>query len=82
MQLYAVTAWLVTVSHAVVPFPFQWSKFNAEYGPLSKDEVDIAREQAREMFHFGYENYLKHAFPADELDPIHCTGRGHDYGNP
>ncbi|PIO65438.1 glycosyl hydrolase family 47 [Teladorsagia circumcincta] len=34
------------------------------------------------MFYFGYENYMSHAFPADELDPIHCTGRGHDHGNP
>ncbi|VDK51519.1 unnamed protein product, partial [Cylicostephanus goldi] len=34
------------------------------------------------MFYFGYENYMEHAFPADELDPIHCTGRGHDHSNP
>ncbi|VDM70067.1 unnamed protein product [Strongylus vulgaris] len=41
-----------------------------------------ALNEAREMFYFGYENYMSHAFPADELDPIHCRGRGHDYGNP
>lgn len=29
------------------------------------------------MFYFGYDNYMEHAFPEDELDPIHCTGRGH-----
>ncbi|CAD5224389.1 unnamed protein product [Bursaphelenchus xylophilus] len=34
------------------------------------------------MFYYGYENYMKHAFPMDELDPIHCVGRGHDYDNP
>lgn len=80
MQLYVVAVWTLAVT--AIPFPFHWSKFNSEYAPLSKDEVDIAREQAREMFLFGYENYLKHAFPFDELDPIHCTGRGHDHEHP
>ena len=30
------------------------------------------------MFTFSYSNYMLHAFPLDELDPIHCTGRGPD----
>ena len=34
------------------------------------------------MFEFGYDNYMQHAFPMDELDPIHCTGRGPDRLNP
>jgi len=34
------------------------------------------------MFYFGYDNYMNFAFPKDELDPIHCTGRGPDYDNP
>ncbi|VDM31032.1 unnamed protein product [Hydatigera taeniaeformis] len=32
----------------------------------------------REMFDFGYTNYMKFAYPEDELDPIHCCGRGPD----
>ena len=28
------------------------------------------------MFDFGYQGYLAHAFPLDELDPVHCVGRG------
>ena len=39
-------------------------------------------EATRHMFHFGYDSYMTHAFPKDELDPIHCTGRGPDYDNP
>ncbi|XP_054280112.1 ER degradation-enhancing alpha-mannosidase-like protein 1 isoform X2 [Macrosteles quadrilineatus] len=39
-------------------------------------------EKAREMFYFGYNNYIEHAFPKDELNPILCTGRGPDYDNP
>ncbi|EDQ91080.1 uncharacterized protein MONBRDRAFT_31742 [Monosiga brevicollis MX1] len=30
------------------------------------------------MFTHAYDNYMTHAFPQDELDPIHCTGRGSD----
>ena len=36
------------------------------------------RAFAKGMFDHGYSNYIKHAFPLDELDPIHCTGRGVD----
>lgn len=38
--------------------------------------------KSKEMFYFGYNNYLKHAFPMDELNPIMCAGRGPDYDNP
>ena len=31
-------------------------------------------EESRKMFTFGYDSYMKYAFPKDELDPIHCTG--------
>ena len=34
------------------------------------------------MFYFGYNNYMKHAFPLDELNPIYCSGRGPDKENP
>ncbi|XP_068109212.1 ER degradation-enhancing alpha-mannosidase-like protein 1 [Hyperolius riggenbachi] len=40
------------------------------------------RERARDMFSFGYDNYMRHAFPEDELNPILCRGRGPDTGNP
>ena len=39
-------------------------------------------EETRQMFTFGYDSYMKYAFPKDELDPIHCTGRGPDHENP
>lgn len=40
------------------------------------------KEKAREMFYFGYDNYMKYAFPKDELNPIDCEGRGPDVLNP
>lgn len=30
------------------------------------------------MFTFAYDSYMQHAFPADELNPIDCCGRGPD----
>ncbi|XP_077386701.1 ER degradation-enhancing alpha-mannosidase-like protein 1 [Festucalex cinctus] len=43
---------------------------------------DTMKEKAREMFYFGYDNYMKYAFPKDELNPIDCEGRGPDVHNP
>ena len=37
---------------------------------------------AQEMFSFGYDSYMNHAYPLDELDPIHCRGRGPDHLRP
>ncbi|XP_048345877.1 ER degradation-enhancing alpha-mannosidase-like protein 1 [Sphaerodactylus townsendi] len=40
------------------------------------------RDAARGMFGFGYDNYMAHAFPQDELNPIDCRGRGPDRDDP
>lgn len=40
------------------------------------------KDMAKEMFYFGYDNYMKYAFPEDELNPIDCVGRGPDVLNP
>jgi hypothetical protein len=34
------------------------------------------------MFYHGYDHYMAHAFPLDELDPIGCAGRGPDVLKP
>ena len=39
------------------------------------------RATAKAMFEFGYDNYMRHAFPLDELNPHACSGRGVDYGD-
>jgi hypothetical protein len=65
------------------------------YYNLNKDRIDNynkylyfpenerlrLKSLAKSMFEFGYDNYMKYAFPMDELDPIHCTGRGPDLKN-
>lgn len=40
------------------------------------------KDMAKDMFYFGYDNYMKYAFPKDELNPIDCEGRGPDVLNP
>ena len=34
------------------------------------------------MFYHGYDNYMKHAFPEDEIRPISCTPLTRDRANP
>ena len=40
------------------------------------------RKEAEHMFYHGYDNYLKHAFPEDELKPISCKPLTRDRANP
>lgn len=49
---------------------------------FSEDNRLFMKSKVRDMFYFGYNNYMKHAFPLDELNPIYCTGRGPDKENP
>lgn len=52
------------------------------FGSFSASKRRKAAEESKQMFYFGYDNYMKYAFPKDELDPIHCRGRGPDFDDP
>lgn len=43
----------------------------------SADPIDLQYEQGRviDLFKHGYTEYMKNAFPFDELSPISCTGK-------
>ncbi|CAF0973158.1 unnamed protein product [Didymodactylos carnosus] len=45
---------------------------------FSTNERLRLRDESKKMFEFAYDNYMQYAFPLDELDPIHCRGRGPD----
>ena len=47
--------------------------------PFSEEQRLLMKEEARRMFYWGYDHYMENAFPADELNPIRCSGRGHDW---
>ncbi|XP_058641323.1 ER degradation-enhancing alpha-mannosidase-like protein 3 isoform X3 [Onychostoma macrolepis] len=42
---------------------------------MSRDEKHKLRNQVLEMFDHAYQNYMDHAYPADELMPLTCRGR-------
>ena len=50
--------------------------------PFSEERRIQMKNEARKMFYWGYDNYMLHAFPYDELNPINCSGRGHDWERP
>ncbi|KAF7313730.1 alpha-1,2-Mannosidase [Mycena chlorophos] len=41
-----------------------------------------AKNQVRELFFHGYDNYMRFAFPMDELMPLSCSGQGPDWDHP
>lgn len=56
--------------------------FDKLYGHFPESLRLETLKEARAMFEFGYDNYMKYAFPMDELNPIDCVGRGPDMENP
>ncbi len=56
--------------------------FEERYGYFSEFDRLQKVQEVKEMFYFAYDSYMEHAFPQDELDPIHCVGRGPDKANP
>ncbi|KAL3852353.1 hypothetical protein ACJMK2_016008 [Sinanodonta woodiana] len=83
-KLFAFVIWLVSVNvnSKIYLFKRDWDPYDAKYGHFSERERLEMLEAAKNMFHFGYDNYMKYAFPTDELNPIYCKGRGPDYENP
>ena len=53
----------------------KWISFSAA-------ETARYKKKARAMFYHGFDHYMAHAFPLDELDPIGCGGRGPDVLKP
>ncbi|KAK9476165.1 glycoside hydrolase [Lipomyces japonicus] len=46
-----------------------------------RDHLEKLKEETREAFYHGWNAYLTHAFPDDELAPLSCIGRGSDRKN-
>ena len=53
-------------------------------GTMVRDLADPIpyRQEAEHMFYHGYDNYMKHAFPEDELRPVTCRPLTRDKSNP
>ncbi|BFZ08271.1 hypothetical protein BsWGS_11309 [Bradybaena similaris] len=80
--LFALTAVICTDICSQYHFKNDRDPVHVKYSYFSESERLKMRQASRDMFQFGYDGYMRHAFPDDELDPIHCRGRGPDYNNP
>ncbi|PGH02332.1 hypothetical protein AJ79_07672 [Helicocarpus griseus UAMH5409] len=49
---------------------------------MSGGQIRELRKETEHMFYHGFENYMKHAFPEDELRPISCRPLTRDRENP
>lgn len=45
---------------------------------MQRSQILALRENARQLFFHGFDNYMEHAFPEDELRPLSCKGQGSD----
>ncbi|PIK35089.1 putative ER degradation-enhancing alpha-mannosidase-like protein 2 [Apostichopus japonicus] len=51
-----------------------FSKLALSNCEVTTDDMRKYRDEVKEMFYHGYNNYLEHAFPYDELRPLTCDG--------
>ncbi|KFA51039.1 hypothetical protein S40293_07939 [Stachybotrys chartarum IBT 40293] len=49
---------------------------------MRADRLSLLRQETVDMFYHGYNNYMKHAFPEDELRPLTCGPLSRDRENP
>lgn len=64
-----------SIAQALFERSGHYDKLFRQFSEAEKAEM---KELSRETFNWGYSNYIKHAYPADELNPIWCRGRGPD----
>ncbi|KAI6853073.1 glycoside hydrolase family 47 protein [Hortaea werneckii] len=50
--------------------------------PLDPSTLTTLRDDTRALFYHGYDSYLQHAFPEDELRPISCRPQTRNRKNP
>ncbi|KAF1936030.1 hypothetical protein EJ02DRAFT_459857 [Clathrospora elynae] len=49
---------------------------------MTDEAIADLRQETRDIFYHGYDNYMKHAFPEDELRPLSCAPLTRDRQNP
>ncbi|KAF2465284.1 seven-hairpin glycosidase [Lindgomyces ingoldianus] len=49
---------------------------------MTDNSIAQLRQETRDIFYHGYDNYMKHAFPEDELRPLTCAPLTRDRLNP
>ncbi|KAK3111360.1 hypothetical protein LTR53_013490 [Teratosphaeriaceae sp. CCFEE 6253] len=49
---------------------------------MTDDSLHNLRADTRDLFYHGYDNYMAHAFPEDELKPLSCAPQTRNAENP
>ncbi|KAF1916578.1 glycoside hydrolase [Ampelomyces quisqualis] len=49
---------------------------------MTDEAIAHLRQETRDIFYHGYDNYMEHAFPEDELRPLTCGPLTRDHQNP
>ncbi|KAF2711885.1 glycoside hydrolase family 47 protein [Pleomassaria siparia CBS 279.74] len=49
---------------------------------MTDEMISSLRDETRQIFYHGYDNYMQHAFPEDELRPLSCVPLTRDRSNP
>ncbi|KAF2644546.1 seven-hairpin glycosidase [Massarina eburnea CBS 473.64] len=49
---------------------------------MTDETIAQLRQETRDIFYHGYDNYMAHAFPEDELRPLSCAPLTRDRHNP
>ncbi|KAL1624785.1 hypothetical protein SLS56_007585 [Neofusicoccum ribis] len=49
---------------------------------MSSSAIENLKRETADIFYHGYDNYMKHAFPEDELRPLTCAPLTRDRANP
>ncbi|KAH7219265.1 glycosyl hydrolase family 47-domain-containing protein [Fusarium oxysporum] len=59
-----------------------WASLSWTAQAMRQDHLVRLRQQTVDMFYHGFGNYMKHAFPEDELRPLTCSPLTRDRENP
>ncbi|KAF2716145.1 glycoside hydrolase family 47 protein [Polychaeton citri CBS 116435] len=51
-------------------------------GAMLHDQIHALKQETRDLFYHGFDNYMLHAFPEDELRPISCKPQTRNKDNP
>jgi hypothetical protein len=49
---------------------------------MTDEAISNLRQETRDIFYHGFDNYMQHAFPEDELRPLTCAPLTRDRENP
>lgn len=71
--------WLCKIIPVVVTLG--WLYASPAHG-MNDEQLRGLRRQTTDLFYHGFDNYMNHAFPEDELKPISCLPQTRDRDNP